>query len=740
MPRPRKLKNKLKNAASHVAKNVNTKANKVRSAVQTKSSKPSKTARPSRASNKSGVSEKVKGTLKSKASAVRNNAQDRRAKAKDKLKERLNNSKDNVASIKAQVKPRKAPLKNAIPKIKLNLDLNKSSGRVLDVRTWPTNDPNFRFPESNQRGVRAANNVGVAFSGGGTRSMSLSLGYLRALSEMGVIEKIRYFGAISGGSWATVPFCYLPEGISDEQYLGNATPMAGLDVNRINRIARSDGIMARHISQSHLAITGIEKLAIAAIGAKFSLRKIPVLGIKLGFDDVDETWGRTLGQVFLRDLQLEGNRYAGWYKPQTRQIIQRNTDVLGRPDLDLNDFFLYQRKRPFLVVNGAMNQDKDLLPDRADDQWRPLGFKSWEHFEYTPYYSGIHRKSRGRLGLNVGGGYMENIGVDALPLLGKNGLVSVTPGREHHRFSPQDMMAVSGAAPAFVVHAIRRLHKLKLLTLGGVLPNQLFDVFPKYRDWPVQYRGKPKAVERKFGDGGYVDNYGIIPLLKRRVRKIIVFINTETPLSNSAEQICNGSGIDSFLHTLFGVTSTKPSFFSPSDFLQEDHFRGRSNGQVFHKKDFEALARGLASKVNGRSGYRGPVFHRDNYITKENQFFGVPGGHRCEVLWIYNEMNNNWLDDLPRESSRMIENQIHVDEGLLRHFPHVPTFGASLGAGVVGDARFAKNVKRHGASEAVRLLVHDSMVDLEPCQTNLLASLAHYNAFALEQRIREMVG
>ena len=87
-----------------------------------------------------------------------------------------------------------------------------------------------------------------------------------------------------------------------------------------------------------------------------------------------------------------------------------------------------------------------------------------------------------------------------------------------------------------------------------------------------------------------------------------------------------------------------------------------------------------------------------------------------------------------------IENQIHVDEGLLRHFPHVPTFGASLGAGVVGDARFAKNVKRHGASEAVRLLVHDSMVDLEPCQTNLLASLAHYNAFALEQRIREMVG
>ena len=62
---------------------------------------------------------------------------------------------------------------------------------------------------------------GVAFSGGGTRSATASLGQLRGLHKLGWLQRARYISSNSGGSWATVPYTYLPSSISDEQFLGS---------------------------------------------------------------------------------------------------------------------------------------------------------------------------------------------------------------------------------------------------------------------------------------------------------------------------------------------------------------------------------------------------------------------------------------------------------------------------------------------------------------------------------------
>ena len=45
-------------------------------------------------------------------------------------------------------------------------------------------------------------NVGLALSGGGTRSASFSIGVLKALHELGILKKVKVISSVSGGSYA----------------------------------------------------------------------------------------------------------------------------------------------------------------------------------------------------------------------------------------------------------------------------------------------------------------------------------------------------------------------------------------------------------------------------------------------------------------------------------------------------------------------------------------------------------
>lgn len=53
------------------------------------------------------------------------------------------------------------------------------------------------------------NHVGLALSGGGIRSATFSLGILRALSRLGLVEKVDYLSTVSGGGYAGSFYCSL---------------------------------------------------------------------------------------------------------------------------------------------------------------------------------------------------------------------------------------------------------------------------------------------------------------------------------------------------------------------------------------------------------------------------------------------------------------------------------------------------------------------------------------------------
>ena len=76
---------------------------------------------------------------------------------------------------------------------------------------------------------------------------------------------------------------------------------------------------------------------------------------------------------------------------------------------------------------------------------------------------------------------------------------------------------------------------------------------PQFNYWPVAgVEGKEDVptYDYTFGDGGVLDNTGILALLARRVQNIIVFVNCETPIWK--EWHFNHIRVDDMLPPLFG--------------------------------------------------------------------------------------------------------------------------------------------------------------------------------------------
>ena len=621
----------------------------------------------------------------------------------------------------------------------------------IALRSYPTGgEIRFRYPERRDPDVRSRWDLGVAFSGGGTRSMSLSVGQMRALRQIDRLDlKIRYIGAISGGSWFAVPWTYLPNRVSDTAWLGRHHRPESLTRAMVRSVssAHGHGIATRSLVRSEIVLQGLADLVPTNLWAAF------------GLDEVDEIYGRLLEGVFLRDIGLAGERYMGWKRDRdVRSFLERHRKAAILPWLGERDFCWVEKDRPYLCVNGAMNQDWIKLADGSShDGVVQASIFAFEHVEFTPLYSGIHRIGRSKLRGKTGGGYIDNVGWDSwAPDPRENDWFVVIPGLKLHRLSLKDVMGTSGAAPAHVAHLLLNNPLLKWL-----------DMFPRYRVWPVAFDNTARTEERAFGDGGYVDNYGFIPLLKRGVSNIIVCINTDTPIGEDRTWP-GGVKLDLGISASFGVeppVSFGEKITSPTVLLDPDRFpnAGAGDGKVF-AGGYDRLVQGLlrtcrlanARPVQGATGpigrmtdrtlarldipaseraafrglVRGPIYHVDDYVTVENDYFGVPGGQQVRILWVYNERSQAWRERLPRDVDAFI------GKGALEKFPHIGTFAPKIG----NLTRMGENYEQHKRDthwlDALVKTADDALesleiIDLAPEQANLMMNLSAWSMLQL---------
>lgn len=98
----------------------------------------------------------------------------------------------------------------------------KNRMKYVNTRIWEANST-FVFPEQQTNHpdfIGSKGNVGICFSGGGTRSATCTHGQLKALSYAGLLDSVGYISCVSGGAWAALPFTFLDEHWEDSQFFG----------------------------------------------------------------------------------------------------------------------------------------------------------------------------------------------------------------------------------------------------------------------------------------------------------------------------------------------------------------------------------------------------------------------------------------------------------------------------------------------------------------------------------------
>ena len=493
-------------------------------------------------------------------------------------------------------------------------------------------------------------NVGICLSGGGSVAMMSALGQLRALVEMGVLDKVRAISTVSGGSWATVPFIYLPDNISDDTFLGTyvdnphdlhlGTPLNNKKNDPTNLSNIPDGYMGQAVAADGIKWDDMAAEALKLLkNPKFPNNRIwnylIAKHILAPFGLAGVTEEEPVGGKGPKTYGIDQNWFA-YSKEEVPEIQQNNPDLVNIP------YFTYQQgegrvKRPYHLCNTSMF----ITPNDATQASYGNALATVQcTAKATGIFAndiGIPDGSADQGGPRpVGGGlvssYAFNSAVTAAN--GDNVEVSVEEGQ---LFSLADITANSSA---FYATAIK----------------QLSGMDPAYEYWPAQDPDAEKAsFLTKFADGGAIEDNGLCNLLAYNdIDKAVVFTNA---LASVWQDEKNNAGspwnivVDQWIPTYFGYTPYQHpnkkgeiksgltiGYHKYAD-LDEQGFDYPGKGlryfrhnQIFDSSLFEEF---LATIWKNCNNYEGPsVYHNSNMPVMDNAWFGITG-RDIELLLVH---------------------------------------------------------------------------------------------------------
>jgi len=344
------------------------------------------------------------------------------------------------------------------------------------VRVWADEGPG-RAPEQ-RAGVltEPLPQTAVCFSGGSTRSMAATVGQLRGLVALGLIDRVGYISCVSGSTWAVVPYLFAADGA---ERLGAVTP------------------------PEHLTLAGLARLDARSLLLPATSRFRDILE-RLEFDDTvcsDQVWTRAVGATFLAPSGLYDAKDPVGFAAAVGSVASGGaaggtlTPRCHRP----------RTARPFPVLHSTLNWPESWS---AAQQQLP--------FEYTPLYVGSPRRRMlrdARVGVRtVGGTFVEPLGFGCEAPGGgidTDGWVAVTPPPQP--FTLGDMIAASSAFNT---------------------RDRDVRAYPHATYWTLPAAdGGPCGVNDLFTDGGDVDPLALLGMLRRRIPAIVVFINSVWPLA-----------------------------------------------------------------------------------------------------------------------------------------------------------------------------------------------------------------
>ena len=593
------------------------------------------------------------------------------------------------------------------------------------------------------------------------------MGQMRGLVSLGLMDSVDYVSCVSGGSWASVMYCYYKSNpssnngpITDAQFLGPVVAPCDIVVNkpsdpnenwlgtndprRMGSTATKSLAEALFLTMIDWAMDYIEANDLSWISVESweaALKNIPY----------DQLWIAAIGKTYFEPFGLfkkynpfdQGSvaeqPFFSLFADTVKEIRQRNVNtpaVSGAEFYTVRDY-PNESKRPYLVVNGSVIGPTKLAPFKTEN---PIVF------EFTPLYVGSAYSPDGKpfeyqpgQPFLVGNGYVEPFAFggdaprsQAAPChpSGPDATCAEVPPPPRP-FTVADASGISSSAFASVIEQnpfqftdglnLNRIEKWMLGLVIEILQKDtdLLQLAPEADYWPVTGAANEQTNCFTYGDGGLLDNYGLISMLRRRVKSVVVFINTSTKIDTTYDPASGPpkpAQLDSLLAPLFGIRVESPGIFS-------------QHNQVFPKDEFAAVFEALkTAKLNGKT-----VMTQRTHTLAQNDWWGIDGvalnsaGNRLNpndpvspsdqvnVLWVYNERVAEWeslltedkfhakgLGEITLKQAIEAGNPTNPDsaEGPFQHFPNYHTMG------------------QNGKTK---------LVELTPEQVNLLADLSCWN-------------
>lgn len=493
----------------------------------------------------------------------------------------------------------------------------------------------------------AAGGVGVALSGGGSRAAVAALGQLRGLHELGLLGEVRAISGVSGGTWVSAAWTFLPDDRDDVGFFGPVVAPEELVLHACDGEdpARSiaevaEGSFARAICDGGFAPPGL-----LASGQRAMARGV----------ELRDRWAHVVGERLFGPLGLyhvdeRGHSTAFFAADEAAAAeVRRLNPALA----SMRALTVHARPgdcpRPFAIFNTAF-----VAIDHA-------GMSASVPVQATPYFVGTVSRPPAvdRRGEAIGGGAV-------LPFSYGGRLIGAGVGSPRPVEVALDRIYglhdIVGSSSAFYADK----------AVAGWPTQPLVPEYPRYRPGSA-----PPAGGRDFFlDGGALENTGVAALLAwADIDRLIVFVNAPTPLEIAGDGLAI---VERQVPPLFGYRPfvaglgyrpyagiEAPTIASGTELTREllgalpepedPVAEGFRNNAVFAPTAFPALLEGLLGRAaaGGRVPGIGPsAFLQRRVPVIDNAWHGVAGGRAVDVLWVLLSPASRWIDRLRPEVAR----------------------------------------------------------------------------------------
>lgn len=519
---------------------------------------------------------------------------------------------------------------------------------TLNARAWKSKSDVLTrddFPEAEL--LQGKPNTAIGFSGGGSRAYIAAMGYLAGLRDLDLLKNIRYIGGISGGGWATTTFTYVQNVSNDGVFLGKITQPSQITELGLRDV---DPACARSLAYKELTLIALQALKDKVVST------------------AAESWAYAVSKTYLEPVGVTPNTRFSWSANTVSDIKKRN------PALANEQFTIPKNaNRPYPIIGTTLVGPIDGAPYTIKTQ-------NYTMIEITPLYVGQLKgqdvqykyKDIGLTRTRHIGGAVEPFAFartgGASPLLG---LASDKTTEVLRVPEPETFIDLQFAAGAVSYAPGSFFESIGIPDLAAALSMQ-FDY------WSPAEHVKPQLTKMMFADGGCYENIPLINFMQRRVKKIVLFFLSHTPLAPAADWDVNAdptaSGkISNDVGAFFGVLPEEARWQNRSYELERD--------QVFASSDFATVVTGLQAAQQVGKG----IFYTANLTTVENTWWGIPAGLHFEVTFSYLGRLSQWEAQLKPEMYKLLvpsENaqdlSVDVSSGPFKNFPHFLTKGGGL--------------------------------------------------------------